>query len=1024
MRIYDTVIMRTPLQSLDMIDAEKKELTELFAEGLILASPEFWTEFQKIEEVSQKERKRLSLSFLKYWLRSCTRCTPYGTFAGTMHVKLTDAPTHISLSEQKDYSRKVRLDMSCIDTLIESFHRNPVVAKQLLFNLNNSFYETPLDYRYAEYNKVNDKKEYILSSVEKSLVISHLLKLLKKSKTFESLVDEIETEFESTREEAEEFVKEIWDSQIIISELEPILTGIDPLQHIIATLSKLNFTEDIVSKLSELDRLLHEPYPICYNDSITILKEFIPLKEDAKNIFQTDLILTSKANSINKNAVKKLMEEVKELMIFFRPATSLLLPDFRNKFFQKFGDKEIDLTLALDVDFGIGYGNLNEASTGGSSWINDIPKIINVSSSASSDYIKEFSLYKYHEYLKEGLSQIEVLEADLQRFKHTNSTQNFPQSLSLMGSLFKKEDSSSNDNFLLSIINISGPSGANILGRFTYDSNIYKLVEEIVLSEENANSEAIFAEVVHLPQARTGNILLRKSLRGYEIPYVGKSSVDDERQLPIDDLTIKVTNDEIILQSKKFKKRVFPRLSTAHNFSNNSLPIYQFLCDLQGQGFSRATLWDWGTLNEHRFLPRVVYKNLILKRARWVLSANELEALENQGTATSYIQKLAYDRGLPERVLYVEGDNQLLIDFKDQNCQQLLIQYLKKRKIVQLEEFLPTENNCIVKDLNNKPYTNEVIIPFDMEAKSNSKVEKPKIYSAKVQTRFAPGSEWLYIKIYASYKLIESNLKFTILPFIEDCERNDEFEKFFFLRYRDDLPHLRLRFYNSDISKNMQLQTKLMSKLHKLLDEGLIDKIVIDTYEREVERYGGDIISACESMFYNDSLAVLKILSQLETNESERDRIFIALKSIDDFLNDFDLSLAEKGELLDEVSNYFFHEFGGGNSLKLILDQKYRNSQKEVFVHLNNETILDQEISSIIPFIENRSEMNKFFVPTLIASKENLGWKKLLGDFIHLFMNRLFIAQHRKYELVVYYYLKKYYASMAAIERKGMTKFR
>ena len=37
-----------------------------------------------------------------------------------------------------------------------------------------------------------------------------------------------------------------------------------------------------------------------------------------------------------------------------------------------------------------------------------------------------------------------------------------------------------------------------------------------------------------------------------------------------------------------------------------------------------------------------------------------------------------------------------------------------------------------------------------------------------------------------------------------------------------------------------------------------------------------------------------------------------------------------------------------------------------------------------------------------------------------MFMNRLFIAQQRKYELVIYYFLEKYYTSAIATEKNDI----
>ena len=59
-------------------------------------------------------------------------------------------------------------------------------------------------------------------------------------------------------------------------------------------------------------------------------------------------------------------------------------------------------------------------------------------------------------------------------------------------------------------------------------------VEGHLRAEEALQPDAVFAEVVHLPEnGRTGNVILRPALRAYEIPYLGQSGVPAERQIPV-----------------------------------------------------------------------------------------------------------------------------------------------------------------------------------------------------------------------------------------------------------------------------------------------------------------------------------------------------------------------------------------------------------------------------------------------------------------------------------------------------------
>src|SRR5262249_32256171 len=142
----------------------------------------------------------------------------------------------------------------------------------------------------------------------------------------------------------------------------------------------------------------------------------------------------------------------------------------------------------------------------------------------------------------------------------------------------------SEGDFQVLLQGVSGPSGARLLGRFCHaDPELCKFVEQHVRAEEALEPDARFAEVVHLPEGRLGNILARPILRAYEIPYLGAASVPAERQIPVTDLRVSVVDGQIVLRSGRLGKRVIPRLTSAHNF-HLSQGIYRFLCALQSQG--------------------------------------------------------------------------------------------------------------------------------------------------------------------------------------------------------------------------------------------------------------------------------------------------------------------------------------------------------------------------------------------------------------------------------------------------------
>lgn len=282
---------------------------------------------------------------------------------------------------------------------------------------------------------------------------------------------------------------------------------------------------------------------------------------------------------------------------------------------------------------------------------------------------------------------------------------------------------------------------------------------------------------------------------------------------------------------------------------------------------------------------------------------------------------------------------------------------------------------------------------------------------------FIPGSEWIYLKIYAGSKTIENILSQKIGLIIRELKKGELIEKWFFIRYADPDPHLRIRF----LLKNKQDSNKILDlfyiKLNYLVFHNLIWKIQLDTYNRELERYGNDLIEEAETIFFHDSECILSIIQKLNASRYENHRWMIALKLIDYFLSDFSFELQMKQQFIENISQLFKKEFGFNEYNSKQFNIKFRENKNLIEAVLANKETSD-DFGRYLKPIEKRSKHLRATINELnlklIKSNKSDSVDTLLSSYIHMSLNRLFISKNRIYELVLYDFLRRYYTSEIA----------
>ncbi len=1049
----DRALLRDRLRAL----LERPEVRE----SVFLASPsltdglDVWK-----KDPDGKKGQRAERALVRYVLRMCARPTPFGLFSGCSVGRLVgaDQPSRLRLAPRARYDRHTRLDMDYLFALVEELIKDPSVRAALSYLPNSSLYHAAGRMRYAEARLDGKVRSHHLVAVTPTSYLDETLARAAGGAQIETLAQALvdsDPDAEITREDADEYLAELVQSQLLVPDFGLPVTGQESIHDLLDQLAAL---PDLAIGRTVRERLLATRDAIAAIDAAGVgadperyreiersLAE-LPTPVELSRLFQVDMVKPIAEATLGPAVIAELTRGVELLHKMFGRSRLEALDNFRRDFGERYGDgRWVPLLEVLDEEVGIGYEKSRSAGAEASPLLAGVA--LGGPAAAQTVPWGNFQgtlLAKLEVALASGASEIEITEADVLKLKTTELSP-LPDSFQVMATLSAaREEDLDAGRFEMLWRGAGGPSGARLLGRFCHaDAELTDLTLAHLRAEEAHRPDAIFAEVVHLPQGRIGNILARPVLREYEIPFLGRSGAPADKQIAVSDLDVSVAGNRIVIRSRALRREVIPRLSSAHNFAMGSLGLYRFLCTLQSQNVAAGLYWGWGPFDSAAFLPRVRLGRTILSRATWRMNEEEIGTLKKAKGAGLLAAARAWreQRKIPRLAALADGDNELLVDFENPLELDTFFDLIEERKQAVLHELFPGPDALCVTGPEGR-FLHEIVVPYDRKRPEpaaippNSEIAQGESAGAStttatpttptppatIQRSFPPGSEWLYLKVYTGSSTADGILRDAVGPALREALAVGDIDSWFFIRYGDPEWHLRIRLHGDPHTLLLHALPRLEKAVTPLLADGRAWKIQLDTYERETERYGGPLgMPVCEQLFGFDSDACLSIVETLEGDEGADARWRLAFRGADAILDELGIEEEQKLTLMGAMRDSFAKEFGGQKSLDVSIDQKYRTEKKSLAALLGPEPGPDDPLAPGYAILAERSRRS---APALaeLTRLEAAGELKridLASSLIHMHINRMIRSAARAHEAVIYGLLHREYQARAARARKG-----
>jgi thiopeptide-type bacteriocin biosynthesis protein len=912
--------------------AQSKDVRRALAVGSVAL-----LDAEHVARSNGSRRLKVESKLLRYMIRMSTRPTPFGLFAGVAMGRWGDR-TDLALSVAPRRQR-TRPDMAWLMKLVIDLESIPEVRRHLRVVANSAALIRAGRVFLAERVSRGEATPPSVS-IRATSVVRRALLAAREPITLEALASFLLADTPgATPDKVDKLLTELWQQTLLLTDLRPPLTVESPARYVLDRLANIPAAAavrtEMLSILEGAARWDGSAQTDGADGYRRMVAEAARTRAFERSPFQVDSAVQLAGERISRRVGEKVAvaaEILLRLSPFPRGPAHIAV--YRRLFAERYGTRrEVPLVELLDPNFGLGPP-LSQAPPSAAA-----AGISRAKAWQRAQAMLELATHALHERRR----SVDLDEAMMKRLETWEPSTRPPTSLDVYVSVAatSKEALDAGDFLVVVEPNVGALGAGRTLGRFAdLLPGSREALARAAASEEARTPRALSAELAYQPRLfRLGNVSIRPNVRTYEVAVGVTSGREPARTIPLDELVVGIRDDRFYVRWPAAGQDV--AITAGHMLRPLRAPaVCRFLSDVGRDGCCQLSAFQWGAASTFPFLPRIQIDGIVLALAQWRFAASSAPEvpLDRPDAFYAALQRWCAHWQVPQHVYLTAGDNRLLLDLTAPEQADEIRRVLQTRQsadAVLLTEVFPDFDHIWVRDVENRPFITELVVPLissrpaatgqpalvsggaatrdalapsGTNASGASALSQPGVpnaaaavgwklgvpnAAAAVGWKLHPlGSEWLFAKLYGGRALEDDLLAGPLRRFAGRVVAAGLADEWFCVRYSDPERHLRVRFRGDPQRLLRGLVPLLCEWTNELIREGSCRRSVLDTYEQEVERFGGPAgMRAAETLFAADSQAVVDLLELLQTKKAVLDRELLAVMTVDALLDGFGLDM-------------------------------------------------------------------------------------------------------------------------------------